>query len=42
MYSTDEQNGPEHVGVISNTGEVDYLKVAGLRRIKTFLVLRHL
>lgn len=38
-HNTYEYNGPEHVSVISNTREVDYLKVAGLKRIKMLLVL---
>lgn len=34
MHNTHEQDSPERVSVISNAGEVDYLKVAGLKRIK--------
>lgn len=30
------------MSAISNTREVDYLKVAGLKRIKMFLLLKHL
>lgn len=37
-HNTYEKDGPERVSVISNAGEVDYLKVAGLKRIKRLSV----
>lgn len=33
-HNTHKLNGPEDASVISNSGEVDYLKVAVLKRIK--------
>lgn len=33
-HNTHELNGPEDLSVISNSGEVDYLKVAVLKRMK--------